>query len=210
MSEITRNPLCWPNNVPRTAPHLRGQPLFNDVTIETGTSHITQEINRLNKRQCYTDDRSVIISSNLNIRKDGLPFSQQAQPSDPGIAVYFKLRFVRNGKWYERPCVLTCDKWNRVGFNLEAIARDISAQRARERWGCTSIEQAFQGYLAIPERCGGLAWWDLLGVHSAATQEQIKERFKALAKTSHPDAGGNRDEWDRLQNAYDQALAHFR
>lgn len=210
MSEITRHPLCWPNNVPRTSPHNRGTPHFKEYSISAGIGEVMAEINRLNGRHWNYRDESVIVSSNLRPRLDGLPASNQSEPLDTGIAVYFQLRFAANGKWFYRPCVLTCDRWRKTCDNLTAIAKDIEAQRARHRWGCTNIEQAFRGYLAIPEKCGGQSWWALLNVPSTATEDQIKERFKSLAKTAHPDAGGDREAWDSLQNAYDQALAGYR
>jgi hypothetical protein len=210
MSEITRTPLCWPNNVPRTAPHNRGTPNFTERSIAIAVGMVRAEINRLNQRHWDYSDESVIVSSNLRLRLDGLPRGDQGEPIDTGIAVYFQLRFVRNGKWYERPTVLTCDKWRKTCDNLVAIAKDIEAQRARNRWGCTNVEQAFRGYLAIPEKCGGDSWWVLLNVPSTASEQQIKDRFKELAKSAHPDVGGDREAWDRLQNAYDQAMAGFR
>lgn len=171
---------------------------------------VRQEINRLNGRSWDYNDPSVIISSNLRQRLDGLPVSGQSEPADTGIAVYFKLRFVVNGRWQERPCVLSCDKWSKVNWNLTAIAKDIDAQRARERWGCTNVEQAFRGYLAIPERCGGKSWWDELGIPSNANAVQVRDAYHAKAKTAHPDVGGSREEWDKIQRAYDQGMASFR
>lgn len=207
MSEITRWPLCWPNNVPRTAPHLRGNPNFQEASIDASVREVLAEINRLNQHPWDYRDENVIVSSNLRPRLDGLPASNQSQVPDTGVAVYFKLRFVRNGKWYERSVVLTCDKWIKACDNIRAIAKDIYAQRARQRWGCTNIEQAFQGYVAIPEKCGGPAWWVLLNIPSTATKDQIKDRFRELAKTAHPDKGGEREKWNLLQEAYNQAMA---
>lgn len=210
MSEITRTPLCWPDNAPRTIPSARKTPLFAEQSVASALKYLRSEINRLNKRRWDYDEDSLIISSNLQIRLDGLPYSNQGEPNDSGVAAYFNLRFWRNGKEYSRHVVLTCDRWRKAVDNLTAIAKDIEAQRARERWGCTTVEQAFQGYLAIPERCGGLAWWDLLGVKPDVAQQDIKEAFRVLAKTRHPDVGGDRSQWNKLQEAYDQALARFR
>lgn len=209
MSEITRFPLCWPDGVARTAPHQRSHPRFDEKTISGATTFLLEEINRLNSRHREHDDESVIISTNLRYRADGLPSSNQSEPVDTGAAVYFQLRFLRNNKWMDRPVVLTCDKWRKVAFNLDAIARDIEAQRARQRWGCTTIEQAFRGYVAIPERCGGPSWWALLGVPSTASEEMIKDRFRHLAKSAHPDKGGAPEKWAQLQEAYNQAMALF-
>lgn len=210
MPEITRNPLCWPNNVGRTAPQNRTWPKFDQQTVAAATNHVLQEINRLNSRRWDYSDASVIISTNVILRRDGLPASNLAEPSDTGAAVYFTLRFFRNGKAYERPCVLSCDRWNKVGYNLTAIAKDIEAQRARQRWGCTTIEQAFQGYVAIPEKCGGKPWWDTLGVPPTANRDEITKAYKLKAQCAHPDHGGSHAEWTTLQESYDQAMASFR
>ena len=211
MAEITRNPLCWPNNVPRTAPHKRGRPLFDERTIASAVDFVLSEINRLNKRRWDWNDDKVVISTNLRLNRDQMPASNQAEPADTGAAVYFTLRFWRNGKQFERPCVLTCDRWCKVSFNLWAIAKDIEAQRARERWGSTSTEQAFQGYLAIPEKCGGPAWWTTLGVPTTATRSEIEAAYKSKSKLVHPDMqGGSHDAYVALQTAFDQAMAQFR
>lgn len=166
------------------------------------------EINRLNERHWQYQDQTVVISSNLRQRRDGLPESTYIEPKDTGVAVYFNLRFVRNGKYWERPVVLTCDKWTRAAWNLYAIAKE--AQRARHRWGCTNIEQAFRGYTAIPERCGGLSWWATLGVDADAPEQVIKDAFRVKALTEHPDKGGTHERWTKLQEAFDQAMARFR
>ncbi len=210
MSEITRNPLCWPNNVPRTAPHLRGRPGFKDRSLAVASFWVRAEINRLNNDPWNCVNETVIISSNLRLKQDGFPMGNQGEPADTGIAVYFPLRFKRNGKVIERPVVLTCDKWAKTSWNLYAIGKDIEAQRARDRWGATNIEQAYRGYLAIRENCGGKSWWELLNVKSTASEEQIKDAYRALTKIYHPDAGGDVVQWNQLQEAYDQALAGFR
>lgn len=171
---------------------------------------VRSEINRLNDRWWNEDDDSVIISSNLRLKNDGIPYSQQGEPSDSGIAVYFTLRINRNGKIIERPIVMSCDKWRKTADNLYAIGKDIEAQRARDRWGCTNYEQSFRGYLAIPERCGGPAWWETLGIKPDASRELIESAFKAKAKALHPDKGGTAHDFAKLTEAYDQAMAQFR
>jgi hypothetical protein len=210
MSEITRYPLCWPDNVPRTLPFNRGRPNFADRSIAYATNEIRAEINRLNQRRHDYEDTNVIISTNLVLKQDGDPHSRQSEPRDSGVAVFFKLRFYINGKSQERQCVLTCDRWLKIADNMLAIAKDIYAQRARERWGCTTVEQAFRGYLAIPAKCGGKSWWDTLGVAADASAEVIEKAYKTLSMSRHPDKGGTAEQWDELQRAHEQGVARFR
>jgi len=210
MSDIKRNPLTWPDNVSRTPPHQRMRPRFEERSLSVAADFVLEEINRLNERRYNYDDQNVIISSNLRLKQDGTPYSGQVEPSDTGVAVYFQLNIFRNGKKFERPIVMTCDKWIKTAFNLYAIGKDIKAQRDRDRWGCTNYEQAFRGYVAIPERCGGLPWWEELGVKSTAGRKEIEDAFKAKAKTEHPDKGGTHERWIKIQESFEQAMAQFR
>lgn len=187
-------PLTWPAGWPRTRnpTHSRFGSWKNKPSVAKGTDAMLDELRKLGAS-------AVIISTNLQLRNDGLPRSNQAEPRDTGAAVYFKLK----GK----PRVLACDKWNTVGQNLYAIAQHVGALRGQERWGVGNIEQAFAGYAAIPERTGGVSWWDVLGVPLNAGEDQIKTAYRDKAKTAHPDTGGSHESMSRLNEAYTMALA---
>lgn len=189
---------------------MRERAIFGEHSVSQATSIVLQEINRLNDRPWDFDDDSRIISTNLRLNKSMLPSSEAKAPADPGVAVYFTLRFRANGKPFERPCVLTCDKWATVPHNLWAIGKDIEAQRGRARWGCGTVQQAFQGYLAIPERCGARPWWEILKIKPDADAIQVRWARDFLARTAHPDKGGTHDRWVEIQNAFEQGMARFR
>lgn len=191
----------------RTVPHARLHPKFDTHSISSEVANLFAEINRLNRRSWNHDDPSVVVSTNVRPTLRGVPAANQPEPADSGVAVYFKLIYRINQRAFERPVVLTCDRWIRVADNVRAIVKDIEAQRGRARWGCTNLEQAFRGYTAIPERCGARPWWEVLGIPSTTTLDGVKDAFRELAKSAHPDKGGQRDEWNRLQEAYDQGIA---
>jgi len=48
----------------------------------------------------------------------------------------------------------------------------------------------------------------VLGVSPADTEATIRERYRELARTHHPDAGGSDAMMSRLNAAYEQVLAH--
>ncbi|HET7543235.1 MAG TPA: J domain-containing protein [Polyangiaceae bacterium] len=48
--------------------------------------------------------------------------------------------------------------------------------------------------------------WQILGVSSAATLAEIKRAYRARALQTHPDRGGNPEEFRALQRAYESAL----
>ncbi len=76
-------PLQWPPSWPRSKrpEHSR----FGELTLEKGKNEIIRELELMNAKE-------IIISTNLKLRIDGFPYSNQRQPDDRGVAVYFKLK----------------------------------------------------------------------------------------------------------------------
>ncbi|OYE02620.1 hypothetical protein [Nostoc sp. 'Peltigera membranacea cyanobiont' 232] len=56
--------------------------------------------------------------------------------------------------------------------NLRAIGLHIAAMRGMERWG---VEQAFAGYQALPPQASERKWWEILGVHVRASDDEVKQ-----------------------------------
>lgn len=127
-------PLTWPTGWPRTKPLKREKAKF-EVSFAKARDELLDELHRLGA--C-----AVVISSNIPVRKHGLPYATYKEPSDPGVAVYFRLR--------KKPTVLACDRWLLARDNLRAIGLHIAALRGIERWGVGSVEQVFMGYEALP------------------------------------------------------------
>lgn len=193
----TAYPLCWPDGWPRTARHLQklsafGGGHYSKPSMAKVVDALQRELNLLKATDC-------ILSTNVKRNLSGVPVSGAAQPADVGAAVFFKL----NGK----DVALPCDKWNRVECNVNAIAKHIEALRGQERWGVGNVEQAFRGYMALPSlgESGGDNPWQTLGVSINATEEQLKEAFRLLAKKFHPDntETGDAVRFQRIKTAYD-------
>lgn len=150
-------------------------------------------------------DWNVVISTNIQLRRDGIPYSNAGRVSDPGVAVYFKIK--------EKPQVLACDKWATTEENLWSVAMHIDAIRAQARWGVGSIEQAFAGYTALPAPGGSGAptWYQVLGVAHDAPFEVAKEKYLDEVKLCHPDRnGGDSTAMYRLNEAWDQAKKAYK
>lgn len=207
-------PLSWPMSWPRTNPSKRRTaPFFRrgmastpgmwrpkaKLSMADVVADLYAELKRLG-----VGDWNVVISTNVELRQDGQPYSNRKPPEDPGAAVYFKLK----GK----PCVLACDKWNRVEDNLSAIARHIEAIRGQDRWGVGSVEQAFAGYTALPAP-GDVnhegTWWSVLGCAHDAPLDVVKDAYRERARAAHPDNGGSHDAMVRINAAWDQARKAF-
>src|SRR5688572_16404676 len=165
--DITNFPMYWPANQERTQPNERERARFG-TRARSGTfsmyspsrkhtiSESARELEQEIRRMSGTD---MVISSNLKVKANGLPYSAQRTPDDPGVAVYFK--------WHKRDLVFACDKWLSIEDNLWAIVKHIEALRGQERWGVGSLDQAFAGYAALPDP-NERTWWDVLGVPQTA------------------------------------------
>jgi hypothetical protein len=179
-------PLQWPAGKPRKQYPERSK--FGERSIDAATTILREELRRLGAS-------NMVLSSNLRLRNDGLPYSKQAQPCDQGVAVYFTYK--------QQPMCFACDRWDRIQDNIYAIAMTIEALRGIERWGSGSmVEQAFTGFVALP----GTSPWDILGVPRTATREQIESAYRKKARSAHPDNGGSHEAMTRLNLARDEAL----
>lgn len=198
MSEQTSFPLAWPENWPRTPRHQRRTSPFQRAVRYAARGRSMDEARRgLAGELARLGARKEVLSTNVKLRIDGMPYSNQAQPDDVGAAVYFELK----GK----PVSLACDKWNRVECNIWAIVKHIESIRGQDRWGVGSVEQAFRGYMALPApgQTSGIQWWTVLGVPINASPEQVKDAYRILAVKHHPDKGGDVELWHRLQQAWE-------
>jgi hypothetical protein len=190
---IERYPLTWPPGRPRTVGRRDSK-----FELALGES-MRRALNELK----LLGARDVIISSNIPTRLDGLPYATTSEPNDPGIAVYFNRRV----KGATKPYVIACDTYRRVRENMRAIAMTIEALRTIERHGAeTMLEQAFTGFAALPPANASRPWWEVLGVPTNATESQVQDAYRVLARIHHPDvAGGSLDRMSEINVAYEQA-----
>ncbi|NUQ86291.1 MAG: J domain-containing protein [Anaerolineales bacterium] len=200
--DVTTFPLSYPVNQPRTMPQDRRDARF--TTRSRGFSYgpprkhsVHESARELELEIRRMGGKDMIISSNLRVKANGLPYSGQKQPDDPGVAVYFK--------WHKRDLVFACDKWRSVEDNLWAIVKHIEALRGQERWGVGSLDQAFAGYMQLPDP-GKREWWEVLQVAPTASNDEIRQAYLRLAKQYHPDAGGDAVMFDQVQKAFDLVM----
>ncbi len=191
-----RYPLSWPAGWPRTASHARRRSSFSKkVGYDTKSLTVADALQRLQRELDLLRVDNVTLSTNVELRLDGMPRSDRSPPADPGAAVYFRLK----GK----DTALACDKWDRVADNITALAKHIEALRGIDRWGVGSVAQAFAGYQALPS---AEQWWQVLGVTSTATSAEINQAYRRLARAAHPDNGGTDSDMSRLNVARDRGL----
>ena len=192
---ISAFPLHWPAGWPRTKFPQKSR---FDVSFAGSRDGLVDELNRLHAR-------NVVLSTNVELNRYGLPYANQSDPADKGVAVYWT---TQKG---EQRCI-GCDKWSSVKDNMRAIAKTVEALRGLERWGSSQIvDRAFAGFKALPDLSGSnhRAWWEILGVDPNCGTDEIKRRRIELARLYHPDSGStpDNDMMARINAAVDEALA---
>ena len=182
-------PLAWPAGRPRAKSRTRSK---FDTGFTKARDGLIQELSRLGARD-------EILSSNLALRLDGMPKSGQAQPADPGVAVYFTYR--------SKAMCFACDSWDKVEHNIHAVAKTNEAMRGIARWGTGDMmDRAFSGFAALPPP-GAHDWRQVLQLEGqTTTRAGIEAMYRSLAKSRHPDAGGSAEQMAELNQARADAL----
>lgn len=190
-------PLQWPAGRKRTERYAREHAKF-DVSLARARDNITAEVKLLCGGRWATDPQ-IVISTNLNLRRDGLPLANQRAPDDPGVAVYFLYK--------KRQMSFACDRWLKVEHNMQAIAKTIEALRGIARWGTGDmLEAAFTGFAALPPPGAPKTWREVLGVHPDERDMAVVRRFyKLAASVHHPDKGGSHEVMAELNVALARA-----
>ena len=203
MANETAYPLHWPRRQARTpagkrivdAPFTVGEMVSDtkrewrdgqahDVSIQrrrTKAVGLPVAVDRLEDQLQRLGAKVVVLSTNLELRLNGIPRAGQKDPLDPGAAVYFNLKNKR--------LVFACDKWTRVADNVAALAAHIRAIRSVETYGVGTIEQAFEGYRSLEDFSSGvMPWKRVLGFpdDSRPSLAEVEAKWKARMKEVHP------------------------
>lgn len=211
-------PLTWPEGWKRTPPHARKSAQFGKgerrqsgeaswiskraLTINDGVHRVRRELKTFGVLE-----GDAIISTNLKTRLDGFPRSDQREPDDPGVAVYWQRPGEKGTK------VMAIDRYDRVADNLAAIAATLEAMRAIERHGGALIlERAFTGFTALPApgqttTTGVRHWREVLGIPEGEQRlTAAEEAYRRLRSKFHPDKpDGDPSQFMAVQEAYAQA-----
>ncbi len=193
------SPLRWPAGRPRTK--RRQSSKFEIQSIGKARDEILRELRLFGARY-------VVISTDLRIRKDGLPYSDQRQPDDKGVAVYFDHRPDKKSEWVT--LCITCDRWDDIRDNLHAIALTVAAWRGIERWGASeTFKRTINAFRALP--AAGADWRAVLDLPVSATLDDVKRAQREKARAHHPDQkGGNPHEMIRINQAVEAAKSELK
>lgn len=200
-------PLQWPQGRPRKIPANRKRAKFskdshNGRYVQKRELTVADALHRLQRELDMIGARYPVVSSNVELRLDGLPRSGQRDPEDPGVCVYFDLS--------QKPMAMPCDTYDRVADNIAAVAAHMEATRKIERHGVASVSEMFAGFEALPApgQAHSQQWWVVLGLErQTATVADVNAAYRRLAAGRHPDKpGGSQAAMAELNIARDQGL----
>lgn len=180
-------PLQWPDGWKRSK--YRRTARFN--------TKLTQARDSLIREIKLLGGRLPILSTNVELRRDGLPYANRRHPDDPGVAVYFE--------YNKQQMCFACDQWTKIRDNVQAIRKTIEAFRGMERWGASDMmNRAFTAFTALPSLP---SWREALNCHGVNDIKEVTRRYKVLRSACHPDKGaGNGHAFYRVNQAYDEAV----
>lgn len=189
-------PLTWPYGHARTPPHRRVRAPFRlgQGALARIRDAVIHEVELLG-------GKNIILSTDIPIRKDGLPYARMRNPDDPGAAIYWHDPVTKTDQ------VVAIDRWDLIAHNLRAIEKTINALRGIERWGGAEImNRAFRGFSQLAP--ADHEDWRAVFNFPYGTKPpfgEVREKFLELARQAHPDRGGDAKEMTRLTTALEAA-----
>ncbi|MFM0357966.1 hypothetical protein PQR12_31130 [Paraburkholderia nemoris] len=185
----TAYPLQWPNGRARTPSYRRARANFTS-SFAVSRDNLIAEVRRLG-------GRNLVISTNIPLRQDGLPYASFRKIDDEGVAVYFTY----NGEQMS----FACDRWDRVEHNMHAIVKTIDALRGIARWGTGDMmKAAFTGFTALPAPGAARSWREVIGVGPDVRDlAVVRAEYRRRVQEHHPDRpGGSHDAMAELNTAF--------
>lgn len=184
-TQASAYPLTWPAAFPRAKVKEPGR--FK-ATLAASLKNVQDSL-RLFASDSGRKLESVIISSNVTLGA--------SKPADPGVAVWFV--------WDQLGLCIAVDRYQTVEANLQAIHHILEARRVELRHGTLALVRAtFQGFKALPAP-PEKSWRTVLGVSATATRAEAETAYKRLRSESHPDKGGDADQFNAVTKAWEQA-----
>lgn len=110
---------------------------------------------------------------------------------------------IQNAAKHGQKISYVSDIFARVVLSLEDLAR------MKDR-GIYDLSTLLAGFPALPPAAEIPDCFRVLGYEKIPdSAEEVTRRYKSLAKSAHPDAGGSEEQFQILHAAYDHAIKYF-
>lgn len=166
-------------------------------------SSYAQTLDLLDRELRHLGAKNVVLQgffSESDVRLDG-QLRGDARPGRPGVILAFDSK--------HGPLSYPCDTYSGWKDNLRAIALALEALRSVDRYGVTKRAEQYRGWQALPgpsssaEILDRKAAMDLLRkiIGVRADLLPVIQALREAERASHPDAGGNAEDFKRVQQA---------
>jgi hypothetical protein len=170
------------------------------------TEHqLLDEVDRLSGRNLVIE----VDVREQDLRVDGR-IRAKAHATSPAVVIAFET--TAHG-----PMLYRCDTFTTAyadqgpawQHNVRAIAKTLEALRAVDRYGATETGQQYTGFKALPggtpmpagpERMTEADAGEVIRGYGGS-YNTLRESYRAALRATHPDHGGRREDFDRLQQA---------
>lgn len=193
-----RNALDWPRHISRTPDEER-----NDChKFETALLDAVKDIKQTMEKMEVDAYR---LLTNTDHRKDrpNVPYANAPEPDDPGAVV----QWTRNEQQY----AIACDHWTDLRSNVREIGLYVEEKRMMDQRPVSTGEEEFANAQLPPENenASVVASQDgdeidpyaVLGVREDASDGVIEKAARERLKETHPDSGGEAEEYARVKKA---------
>ena len=191
----------WPSGFERTPERDRSPNRSFEVSLHDAIEDLADEMGRLD-----ADEWRLSTALDHQSQNPNYPYANQPEPDDPGVA----LRWTMDGGQF----AVGCDAHTRVRDNLRTIGLYIREKRKMETRPVETGESEFANARLPPADQEDVVVagadsepaHEVLEVDADAADDVVEAAFRAKAKNVHPDQGGSRAEWQRLQEAREVML----
>ena len=192
--------LDWPAGFERTPESERERNRSFEATLGATTSELATEMDRMG----VDDWRGEI--ANAHTKSNGLPL-HNANPDDPG----FVLRWTDDGEQF----AVACDASPRLRDNVRTVLKWVNETRMRSQRPVQTGDSEFAAARLPPGDdedvvVGGSATskepHEILHIQEGAPEGVVKSAARARKAETHPDNGGDSDEFQRVVEAEEVML----
>ena len=193
---------------PRAETKQRGDSRFR-VNLSNTKKILAKELRFLKVSRVII--QADIAKEDLNTR-DNMPL-EASKAKFPGVILTFAS--------VHGNMSIACDRYDSWQCNLRAIALTLCRLRMADLYGCTHKGEQYVGWAQLPapkssyfEKPEDAFWWIANECSCAfgslmTSRELFIECYRDLVKKFHPDTGGSKEEFCKLQAAKDICEKHF-
>ncbi|WP_435147199.1 J domain-containing protein [Halobaculum sp. P14] len=186
----------WPPEFDRTATADRTRNRSFEVSLSDAIEDLAAQMDRLG-----VDDWRLSTAMDHQSRNPNYPYANQPEPDDPGVV----LRWSMDGDQY----AVACDAYSRVRDNLRTVGLYVAEKRKMEQRPVTTGATEFAN-ARLPSGDDTVeaepAPHAVLGVDPDASDDEVKRAFRERVKETHPDSGGDTEQFHRVQRAKEVML----